>query len=88
MAANLSPAFRDGRFERLVEPLNRLAASGPAEFAEWRTLALRGATAATHGDGAGVRGSCGACHHSYRELYRATLRTRPIEALLDRGGEP
>lgn len=80
MNANLAPAFREGRLERLVRPLETLAAMAPAEFVNWKATALAGAAAAARGDRGGVRDSCGSCHDAYRAQYRAAMRGRPIVA--------
>jgi hypothetical protein len=88
MDGNLAPAFRDGRLQRLVAPLQHLATLAPAEFPTWKAIALDGATAAAAHDAAGVRRSCGSCHDAYREKYRLAMRARPIVAVnADRGAQ-
>lgn len=86
MDFTLAPAFRQGRLERLVAPLEQLATMAPAEFPTWKEIALGGATAAARGDHGGVRRSCGGCHDAYREQYRALMRSRPLVASAAAGG--
>ena len=80
MDANLASAFREGRMDRMVGPLETLAAMAPPEYASWKATALAGAAAAAHGDRNGVRDSCGSCHDTYRAAYRTAMRARPLVA--------
>jgi hypothetical protein len=78
MDANLAPSFAQGRLDGLVLPLETLAAGAPADYGDWAPLARRGAQAARNGDADNVRASCGACHHAYRERFRAERRGRHL----------
>jgi hypothetical protein len=78
MKANMTPAVTTGDFVRLERGFRRIAELAPEGYPSWRTAALAGADAASHGDAEGARRACKTCHDDSRARYRRELRTRAL----------
>jgi hypothetical protein len=81
MKGNAALALASGDFYRLERTFLRIAALEPAGYADWRTIAERGAAGARAGSLDECRMACKACHDALRPRYVAEQRSRPIESL-------
>jgi hypothetical protein len=78
MKANMTRAMETADASRLERAFTRLADLGPLDDASWRSIASRGAAAASRGDVEAVRQACKQCHDEHRAHHRRQARERPL----------
>jgi hypothetical protein len=62
----------------LTTAFTQIAGMSPDPTWAWTAIATRGADRANAGELAAAKAQCVACHATYRELYRAKFRARPL----------
>jgi hypothetical protein len=78
MDGRLNAALSTADYGEVARAMRELAVDHPERFDSWSRWAEEGAAAADRQDDAAIRKACSACHDETREVYRQTMRDRPV----------
>lgn len=78
MKSTVQTYQHEKNYARLATALEQLAEHAPDGYAQWKELALAGATAAKSQDDTAVSKSCKGCHNEHRARFRKERRAQPL----------
>jgi hypothetical protein len=78
MKANTAAAMSAKDFAGLVVALDEAAGFAPPGYANWRSIAIDGASAARVQNLDAVKSACRGCHAQYRDRYKKEMRGQKL----------